>query len=358
MKFLSGLKNKNLLNKTCVLRVDFNIENEELSEKNFRIQAVLPTIKFLTDRGAKIVILSHRGRPPKNPKSQIPIPKGLSLKPFAKILSSLLEKPVGFAASLKQAEQKTKSLRRGDILLIENLRFYPEEEKNDPKFAKKLASLGNLYINDAFGVSHRKDASIAAMTKFLPSYAGLLLEREIKNLSAAMYRPKHPFIVVLGGAKIPDKIGALKDFMGKTDKLLIGGDCAKEVPFLSKFNNVVLPVDYIIERGKTLDIGPKTSRLYSEIIKNAKTIIWNGPMGYSENPKFAKGTNAVIGAISKSHAFVVIGGGETIASLNIKNQISKIKNKHNIFLSTGGGAMLQYLSGEKMPGLMALDGKY
>jgi len=417
MKYLSSFKNKNLANKICLLRSDFNIEDTDLHGYEngltrippLRISAILPTIQFLLKGGAKVVILSHRGRPEINLKSpasakapagrQISNLKNFSLKPFAKILSKLLKKPVRFIdfdkkTNFIKAEEvrKIRASINGSIVMLENLRFFPEEEKNDKKFAKKLASLGDFYVNDAFSVSHRKDASVVAITKFLASYAGFCLENEIKNLSRVMHKQKKPLVIILGGAKIPDKIEALKNFMKKADKILIGGDYEKEIPFLSKFEKsrsrapkenkfptgqasslrgkVILPVDYIREKGKIWDIGPKTSFLYSEIIKNAKTIIWNGPMGYIENPKFSKGTEAIIEAIIKSRALAIIGGGETIASLNIsaesgsasggKNQIrpfgdsSKTKIKNNVFLSTGGGAMLEYLAGKKLPGIAAL----
>jgi len=375
MKFLSELKNKDLLNKTCLLRVDFNLMDEELSGKNLRVQAILPTIKFLIENGARVVILSHRGRPALqgNSKSQITNYKQFSLKPFTTILSELLKTPVKFVdfentflmlRGRTSDANKNKYLgsptsRTSDVLLLENLRFFPEEEKNDEKFAKKLASLGDFYVNDAFSVSHRKNASVVAITKFLASYAGFCLENEIKNLSKAMNpphkfmwgvkNPKKPLIVILGGAKISDKIGTLKNFMKKASKFLIGGDYEKEIPFLKKFKKVVLPVDYIREKDKILDIGPKTSHLYSEIIKSAKTIIWNGPMGYIENSKFRSGNDEIIKAILSSHAFAIIGGGETVAAA------SKVKSqKSKVFLSTGGGAMLEFLSGKKLPGIQAL----
>jgi len=364
MIFLSELKNKNLSGKTCLLRVDFNIEDTDLSEKNLRIQAVLPTIKFLINKGAKVVILSHRGRPTKFPilKSQFPI---YSLRPFVKILSKLLKRPIKFANFRTSDVQKlTLMLRTSDVLLLENLRFLTGEDKNDAGLAKKLAALGDFYVDDAFAFSHRKDASVVAITKFLPSYAGLLLENEIKNLSGVTKNPKKPLIIILGGAKVAEKIETIKSLLKKADKILIGGAITNDlIKKLSKSKNprsrasslrgkIILPIDYIKEKGKIMDIGPKTAQKYAEIIKNAKTIIWNGPMGYIENPKFSKGTEAIIKAIIKSRALAIIGGGETISSIfNFQFPISK----KNIFLWTGGGAMLEFLAGKKLPGIAALD---
>ncbi len=358
MKYLSSLKNKNLANKTCLLRVDFNITDNELSEKNLRIQAVLPTIKFLIGKGAKVIILSHRGRPLAKVQSSKLKVKSFSLKPFIKILSGLLKKPVHFidfnnfpTSDVGKLKNMIQNLAPASIFLLENLRFLPGEDKNDTNLAKKLASLGDLYVNDAFSVSHRENASVVAITKFLPSYAGFCLENEIKNLSKVICNPKKPLIIILGGAKISNKIGVIKNFLQKADKFLIGGDYEKEIAFLSKFEKVILPVDCIREKGKIFDIGPKTSQNYAEFIKNAKTIIWNGPMGYIENPKFRKGSEAIIEAIIKSAAFSIIGGGETT------NFVSSIKYKvsSSIFLSTGGGAMLEYLSAKKLPGIKALN---
>jgi len=408
MKYLSSLKNKNLSDKICLLRVDFNIQNTDLHAcppkpwrrrgyehgltriPPFRISAILPTIQFLLNRKAKVVILSHRGRPVKVQSSKLKV-KSLSLKPFAKILSNLLNKPVNFIDFENGFNapkiHKTITASRDKIFLLENLRFLPGEEKNDVKFAKKLASLGNFYVNDAFSVSHRKNASIVAITKFLPSYPGFCLEKEIKNLSKAIKNPKKPLIIILGGAKISDKIGVIKNFMkgptrlrkssGEASKFLIGGAVANTffsakkldignsvyeknmIPLAQQLlksppstRKIILPIDWLTEKGKILDIGPKTSNLYAEIIKNAKTIIWNGPMGYFENPKFIKGTEAIIEAVIKSRAFSIVGGGETTAE--VQSSKLKVKSLKHIFLSTGGGAMLEYLSGKKLPGIEAL----
>ncbi len=384
------------------MRVDFNITNAELRgmmrrttrKLHPRLAAVLPTIKFLIKRGAKVIILSHRGRPNlKFPISnyQLPISKEFTLKLFAKILSKLLKKSVqfiDFKKDFKTIKTIIKNALTGSIFLLENLRFLPGEDKNDKKFAKQLASLATFYINDAFSVSHRKNASVVAITKFLPSYAGLSLENELKNLSQVMRNPKKPLIIILGGAKISDKIGVIKNFLKKTDSFLIGGGVANTfvmaqgVPIgdslyekemlpiaqqLLKSKKIVLPIDAIVNKRRILDIGPKTAKKYAEIIKNARTIIWNGPMGYIEDKRFIKGTEAIIKAIMKSRAFsaprskgrgggprglAIIGGGETTSVVLLKTKSYKLKA--NIFISTGGGAMLEYLAGKKLPGLEAL----
>ncbi|MDP3053006.1 MAG: phosphoglycerate kinase [bacterium] len=383
MKYLGQLKPNQLKNKTCLLRVDLNIESP--GKDAFRLQAILPTIKFLIKNGVKVVILSHRGRPLKatNEKRQA---TSYSLKSFAKILSRLIKKPVHFIDFKKgfNVSEISDTITRDSILLLENLRFLPEEEKNDKDFAKALASLGDIFINDAFAVSHRKNASVEAITHFLPSYAGLLLEKEIENLDAVMKKFKKPLVIILGGAKVSDKIGLINNFLKKADYFLIGGAMANTffalqgLPVGDSFyekiridgkitreitRKIILPIDAVLYKRKILDIGRETAKKYNEIIQKAETIIWNGPMGMFEDKKFAKGTEEIAAAVFKNKkAKIVIGGGETIASLKIspyegslegrKNQKSKIKS--NVFFSTGGGAMLEYLAGEKLPGIEAL----
>ncbi|MFA5386399.1 MAG: phosphoglycerate kinase [Candidatus Paceibacterota bacterium] len=368
MKYLSILKNKNLSKETCLLRVDLNIE--DMNPSNLRIQAILPTVKFLIDKGAKIIILSHRGRP--NGKN-----KKLSLKPFMKILFKSLKKPISFIELNGKDSAKVKNSKPGSIFLLENLRFFNGEEKNDPIFAKKLADLGTFYINDAFAVSHRKNASIEAITKYLPSYAGFQLEKEIENLKSVMGKPKKPLILIMGGAKISDKLSLVNSFIKKSDYFLIGGGIANT--FLAALGmpigdslyekdmtlearkilkqapkKIFLPIDFAVDKKQILDIGTKTVKLYDKKIQSAKTIIWNGPMGKFEDKKFAKGTQEIAKAILRNKkAKIIIGGGETIASLQPKTK--NYKPKTNVFLSTGGGAMLEYLSGENLPGIEALQ---
>jgi len=363
MKFLSQLKSDQLKNKTCLVRVDLNIEDEK--KDNFRLQAILPTLNFLLRNQAKIIILSHRGRPSGNSKFEIRNSK-FSLKPFAEIFSQLLKKPVYFIENFNLMTCDVIS----EVGLLENLRFFPGEEKNDKKFAQSLATLGDIYINDAFAVSHRRNASVVAITQFLPSYAGLLLEKEIKNLDAVMENFQKPLVIILGGAKVSDKIGLIKNFLKKADYFLIGGAMANSffaaqgLPIgdslyesninLSTYevNRLILPEDLIIHQRKILDIGLKTIKKYSEIIKKAQTIIWNGPMGYFEDKKFVQGTAGIAAAILKNKkAKIVIGGGETATAIfNFQFTIFK----KNVFISTGGGAMLEYLAGKKLPGIQAL----
>lgn len=382
MKFLSGLKQKDLKGKVCLLRVDLNILDADLQSggwrNNLRVQAVLPTIKFLIKNGAKVVLLSHRGR------SQNTGNKKLSLKPFVKIYGKLLKQPVRFvdfftilkySKSIYEISGEIKN-SKGKIFLLENLRFFKEEEKNDSKFAKQLAAMGDIYINDAFAVSHRSNASVAAIAKYLPSYAGLLLEKEIKNLDMAVKNGKRPFAFILGGSKISDKIGILENFADKVDYFLVGGGIAinlfmaqglpigdsicecDKIEFSKKVlkkygKKIILPVDVTVDKKKILDIGPETVKIFSDIIKKAKTTAWNGPMGQIEIKKFREGSDGIVRAIMQSKAFTVIGGGET-ATL-FKTRSGKRKTKNNLFISTGGGAMLEYLSGKKLPGIAALE---
>jgi len=383
MKFLSQLKPNQLRNKICLLRVDLNIQNADLYglARGFirvplKITAILPTIKFLTGNEAKVVILSHRGRPQKTKNLKLKT-GNYSLKPFAKIFSQLLKKPVRFIdfGISQKLKSEIENSPVGSVFLLENLRFFAEEENNDKRFAEKLASLGDIYVNDAFAVSHRENASVSAITEFLPSYVGLVLEKEVENLNSATAKFKKPLIVILGGAKVSDKVGLIDNFSKKADYFLIGGAMAntffasqglpvgdslyeKEVDLAGMASRlgrkIVLPRDTVIYRKQILDIGPETIKEYQKFIKNAGTIVWNGPMGLIENERFAKGTKEIAAAILKNkNAETVIGGGETIASLNLK--AINYKLKANVFISTGGGAMLEYLAGKKLPGLEALN---
>lgn len=336
MRFLSKLKAKEFAGKTCLLRVDFNVKN---IKDSLRLKNSLPTIKFLFKRGNKIVFLSHRGRPSKKDET-------VSLKFVVSFLEKNLKEKIVF---LKEIPSK---LPPGEIYLIENLRFWPEEEKNDLNFAKRLARLGDFYVNDAFAVSHRENASITQLPKLLPSYAGLLLEKEIQTLSKAMLSPAKPLVVIFGGAKVENKIAAIKNLSQKADKILLGSSVIAEIPELksSPAAKIIKPIDWIFENGKAFDIGPLTAQKYAEEIKKARTIIWNGPVGWFENKKFAGGSITIAKAIATSKAFSIIGGGETtqlILQLKLQNKIS--------FLSTGGGAMLEFLAGKKLPGIKALN---
>lgn len=373
MKYLSSLRVKDLSKEACLLRVDFNVEDHS----NPRIFSVLPTIKFLLKRKDKIIILSHRGRPQKirNQKSKI---QNLSLKPFAKILSQKLKRKINFVdfnfpisnRFFADLSDRIRSAPAGSIFMLENLRFFPGEENNNRRFAEKLVSLGTFYVNDAFGVSHRFNASISAITRLLPSYAGLRLQQEIRNLNRLKNNYKRPLVVILGGKKISDKIGLIKSFYGKADYFLTGGGiantifCAQGLPVGDSLvenikldpqimaglgKKIILPIDVVRQNKKILDIGALTIKKYKDIIKSAQTIIWNGPLGLIEKKKFRKGSEEIAMAIAKSRAYSVIGGGETSILFE------KLPAKKNVFISTGGGAMLEFLAGKKLPGIAALD---
>ena len=334
MRRLSDLIKKKLAGQVCLLRTDFNIETPEDS---LRLEASLPTIKALLKKGVKIVILSHRGRPVKPEMA-------LSLK----IVIPFLE---------KQLKQRTVLLKNipgklpaGKLFLLENLRFWSGEEKNDSAFAQTLSRLGDFYVNDAFAVSHRKNASVTSLPRLLPSYAGFLLEKEIKTLSHTMRNPKKPLLLIFGGSKVSDKIPAIKNLLPKANKVLLGSSCLNKQNLIPKSKKIIKPKDWLSQDSLALDIGPLAVKAYIEEIGKAKTIIWNGPLGKFEDPKFAAGSIAVAKAISQSRAFSIIGGGETtqlILKLKLKNKIG--------FLSTGGGAMLEFLAGKKLPGILALN---
>ena len=348
---------------TVLLRLDFNTTD------NWRMQAVIPTIKFLLKTSSKIVIVSHRGRPDG-------FDKKLSLKKDTNQLSRLLGgKKVIFIDNFKFAEIKKQitAAPQGSIFLLDNLRFLKGEEANSPELAKQLASLADVYVNDAFAVSHRANASIAAITKFLPSYAGLELEKEITSLSKAMIRPARPLVLVLGGAKVIDKLGVINFFEKKADRFLLGGGSAntilkmqgmdignsindsdpeslKTLKPLATLKSVVLPVDFIWKKDTILDLGPKTVALFKKNIASAGTIIWSGPLGLIEKKEYAKSSIAIAQAIGRNKkAFSVSGGGETVMFL----KQYKLDKKFS-FISTGGGAMIDFLAGEKLPGIEAL----
>lgn len=370
MKFLSSLKKDDLANKTCLLRVDFNVSGDLSS--NPRLLKILPTIKFLLGKKTKIVILSHLGRPKHGERAAS---KNLSLKFAANFLLKKLVREIYFINHFDfyKINEKIKNSPVNSIFMLENLRLIDGEDGNDIKLARKLASLGDFYVNDAFSVSHRKNASVVAITKFLPSYAGLLMEKEIKFLSAAIHHSKKPLIVILGGAKISDKLGLIKNFMNKTNCFLVGGGiantflAARDLPIgeslyekdmilaakkFLKSGKIILPSDVVIDNGKILDIGIETIEKYSNLIRKAKMIIWNGPVGYFEDKRFANGSKAIAKAVLNSKAKAVIGGGETTSLFSLKPKSHKLKA--NIFLSTGGGAMLEFLGGKTLPGIKAL----
>lgn len=352
-----------MLKGAALLRLDFNEEGD------WRLCAVLPTIRFLLQHSLKIVIISHKGRPNGYDKK-------LSLRKDGLHLQKFLGHKVRFVSDLNFSVIKKVVDRspRGSVLLLENLRFWKGEEQNDAKFAKKLASLASYYVNDAFAVSHRKNASVVAVTKFLPSYAGFELEAEIKTLSKVMRSARHPLVVVLGGAKAGDKLGVLKYFRNETDCFLLGGAAAntllsltgvdmgkslmdedkkdvKELAKILRYKNLFLPQDLIFHNNAALDIGRMTAAVFAEKLSQAKTVIWNGPLGLFENKPYDRGTLEVAKAIVKNRrAFSLAGGGETAAFL----EDSGLGKKFD-FVSTGGGAMLDYLAGKELPGIRALQ---
>jgi 3-phosphoglycerate kinase len=369
MKYLSQLNKKYLKGKTCLLRLDLNIQSNEMNN-SLRIERSVPTILFLIKNDCKVVILSHKGRP--NGLIQEISSKESSLKNTGVKLSDLIGQKIHLFNNFNFLEIKKEITRHssGKVFMLENLRFSKGEESNSRKFAKKLASLGNIYINDAFAVSHRKNASVCAITEFLPSYAGLEMESELDIFKKVLKNPKKPLTIILGGAKISDKVGVIKKFYSKASWILTGGGVANTFFFAKgipvgkslydnnsvriakewlKSKKVVMPEDLVISDGNIMDIGRKTIDRYSSIIKKSKTVIWNGPMGYIEDPKFQLGTAGIAKSLGRSKAFSVVGGGETtylILEKNLERSVS--------FLSTGGGAMLEYLSGKELPGIKVL----
>lgn len=344
----------------CLLRADFNVK--DVKKTPFKVKALLPTLKLLVNNSVKVVILSHRGRYGKDAKS---------LKPFAEILSHELRLPVKFLSNFNFSKlRKQIDLSPEKVILMENLRFLSAEEKNDKRFAVKLASLGDFYVNDAFAVAHRKNASVFYLPQKLPSYAGILIKREIKYLNKVMKHYQSPFTIIIGGVKAKTKIGLIKFFLNKADNFLIGGavsntfiaargfpigiskyeaDILPQVKRIAALKKIILPVDFKIKERMILDIGERTISIFKDKIKKSKTIIWNGPMGFFEKKGFELGSTEIAKAIAESKAFSVVGGGETtelIDRLGILNRFG--------FVSTGGGAMLEYLAGKKLPALEVL----
>ena len=350
-----------LVKGTAVVRLDFNTEDD------WRMLTAVPTLKFLIKRGCKILVLSHKGRPKG-------IDKKLSLNKNAKKLSGFLGRPVKFIPhfNFEEIRKTLKESKPGLVFVLENIRFLKEEYENSPILAKKLAILGDFYVNEGFPISHRKDASVSAITKFLPSYGGFQLEKEVINLSKIIRKPERPLLIILGGGKAGDKLGLLKFFERRADKFLIGGEPANTLLWIKgvdigesivekdnrraflpllKFKKLQLPVDYHIHSKKILDIGPKTEKIFEREIEEARTIIWNGPLGLFEKKGFDRGSKAIAKAIiSNKKCFSLAGGGETVLFLRKHGFFDKFS-----FVSTGGGAMLEFLAGEKLPGIEALE---
>lgn len=378
-------------NKKVLVRVDFNVPIKEGKVKDdTRIVAALPTIKYLLEHGAAVILCSHLGRPKEGPD---PV---FSMKPVADYLATLIENPVKFAEDCigPKAEEAATALQMGEVLVLENTRFHKEETKNDPGMSKALASLADLYVNDAFGSAHRAHASTAGVADYLPAAAGFLLQKEIQYLGNAIADPARPFVAILGGAKISDKIGVIKNLLTKADKILIGGgmantflkaqgyemadslveaevlDVAKDL-LAQSAGKLMLPVDMVLANAfdqeaemktvdlgdvpagwRVLDIGPKTVEAFNAVVADAGTVVWNGPMGVFEFPKFAAGTFAVAKAVAESNAVSIIGGGDSVAAINQSGLDDKITH-----ISTGGGASLEMLEGLELPGLAVLNDK-
>ena len=385
---------KDLAGKRVFLRVDFNVPLDEKGNitDDTRIRAVLSTINYALDCSAKVIIASHMGRPKgeKNPK--------YSMAPAAKRLSRLLDKDVTLAPDCigDSVTSLVDTMKPGDVVMLENLRFYPGEEKNDPEYARALANLAEIYVNDAFAVSHRAHASVEAITRFIPIIAaGFLMKNEMGFFDRAMKNPVHPLVAILGGAKVSGKIEVIDNLLNKVDKIIIGGGMAftflKALGYgigkslveeqlletaLATYNKArekgikfYLPVDCVVadrfdpaaeikitpiqeipNDWMALDIGPATMTLFSEALQNAKTIIWNGPMGVFEMDAFSRGTFAMVSAVANSYALTIVGGGDTDVAVHRAGEFAKIS-----YISTGGGAFLELLEGKKLPGIRVLE---
>ena len=345
---MKKLKDYNFFGKKVLVRCDFNVplENGKILD-DFRIRKTLPTLEYLCQKRAKLILISHLGRP----KGKIV--EELRLEPVAKRIEKLMKKKILKAKECigKKVEKLANSLKEGEILLLENVRFCPGEENNDLKFAKSLAKMGQIFVNEAFSVSHRNHASVSLLPKILPSAVGFLFQKEIENLENFLKNYKKPLVALLGGKKVKDKASLIEKFSRIGDWVLVNHLIWKEIKKekLKIGKNVLSPVDGINEGKVSLDIGPKTIKIFKEKISLAKTIFWNGPFGKIEEKKYEKGTKELAKAILKSKAFSLIGGGETIEFTNKLGITEKFS-----FASTGGGAMLKFLAGERLPGLESL----
>ena len=390
---LNTIREADLKNKRVLIRVDFNVplKDGKVTDAT-RIVAALPTIKYILDQpGASLVVMSHFGRPKgkKNPD--------FSMVPVGKKFEELLGRPVKVASDVigPEVKKEVEALKPGEVLLLENVRFYPDEEANNPEFAKELASYGDLYVNDAFGTAHRAHASTEGVAHFLPAYAGFLIEKEVKFMAPLLEKPDKPFVAIIGGSKVSSKISVLESLVKTCDTIVIGGGMAYtflkvqghaigkslvEDDFLDtaknflaaaskKGVNVILPVDHVCadnfaedakpvtvdsidipENLMGMDIGPKTTKAIVDALKTAKSVVWNGPMGVFEFASFAKGTEAVAKALAASDAITVVGGGDSVAAINKFGLADKISH-----VSTGGGASLEFLEGKVLPGIKALE---
>lgn len=386
------IKDIDITNKRVIIRADFNVplDGETITD-DARITKTLPTIEYALSKKAKVILMSHLGRP------KGAVTPEFSLKPVAKRLTELLKKPVTLAPDSigPEVEKLVKAMKSGDVLLLENLRFHKEEEKNDPEFSKKLASLAEVYVDDAFGACHRAHASTEGIAKYLPAVAGFLMAKEIEYFDKILEKPEHPLVAIMGGAKINDKMKVIKSLLERVDTLLIGGGMAytfakaqgmsignskldeeglKLIPEIlaeAKRRGVklVISTDWVIAQEfkadsptkiadgnipdgwMGLDIGPKTIQAFKDALKSAKLVIWNGPLGVSEWKAFERGTREIAEWLAASSAMVVIGGGDSAAA--VKKFGLEEKMAH---VSTGGGASLEYLEGEALPGIACLEG--
>jgi len=384
------IRDINVKDKRALVRVDFNVplEKGQVADDT-RLVASLPTIRYLVAQGAKVILCSHLGRPKGKDQK-------LSLRPVAARLQDLLGKPVTFVGDCigQPVERVVEALNAGDVLLLENVRFYPEEEKNDPEFARRLAAFGDVYVNDAFGSAHRAHASTEGVTKYLPGVAGLLMEKELNYLGSALAQPAKPFVAILGGAKVSDKIKVIENLLPQVDSLLIGGGMANTflaarglnlgqslveadklgvakalmdkggakivLPmdaviadrFAADAQNKIVPVGQVPADWRVLDVGPQTIAAFSEILGGAKTVVWNGPLGVCEFPAFAQGTVEIAKRLAQSGATTIIGGGDSAAAVEQAGVAGKLTH-----ISTGGGASLEFLEGRVLPGVAALQDK-
>jgi phosphoglycerate kinase len=392
------IRDIDLAGKRVLVRVDFNVplDSQQHITDDTRIRAALPTIRYLLDQGAAVILMSHLGRPDGR------VVDTLRLAPVAQRLGELLGRPVEMAAESvgPAVEAQARALQPGQVLLLENLRFHKEEEKNDPGFARQLAALGEVYVNDAFGTAHRAHASTEGVTRYLPGAAGFLMEKEINFLGSALEHPRRPFAAIIGGAKVSDKIAVLERLISMVDTLLIGGgmantflkaegfeigdslfeasklDVARDLIAKARQRGIqfLLPVDVVVadrfaadatykvvshddvpESWRILDIGPKTIEAFREALADAQTIVWNGTLGVAEMPAFAKGTNALIEILAertRAGATTIIGGGDSAAAVEEAGASEKMTH-----VSTGGGASLEFLEGRTLPGVAALQDK-
>lgn len=387
------IRDIDVTNKRVLVRLDLNVPLDKTEGRitdDRRIRESLPTLRYLLEHGAKLILMSHLGRPKGRDEKS-------SLKPVAARLQELLGRPVIMASDVygDALVAQTQAMKPGDVLLLENVRFYPEEEKNDPAFARELARLGDVYVNDAFGSAHRAHASTEGVAHYLPAVAGFLMEKELNYLGGALERPRHPFIALLGGAKIGDKIGVIENLLPKVERILIGGgmantfakangqpvgdslveedklELAREI-MAKGGDKLVFPVDWVIADRfaadasaqvvdvnavptgwRILDLGPQTIRRYEQELQGAKTVLWNGPLGVFEFPKFAAGTFALARYIAAlPDCTSVIGGGDTAAAVEAAGVADQMSH-----VSTGGGASLEFMEGRKLPGVEALQDK-